>query len=225
LQNRESLVYISEKTPSNIQVADILLEVFPAALFINIFRDGRDVMLSHIDVKTRYALQGQPVRPEDYGARRISSIWNAAIDKFLQMLQHPYYSRRFFSIRYEELVSNPDGVLPKLFEFLDLELEPQVFHPEHLSAQQAGVVIDSVWYTHEMYHQGFNTSKIGRWKKELSMIDRMLCNVLMAENLKKLDYETESYTKSDIIDCIDALHASGRNDEANLLHLLPGLSV
>jgi hypothetical protein len=220
LTKKESIIYISEKTPTNIDVADLFLEVFPDAVFINIFRDGRDVMVSHIDVRNRYALQGTPVRPEDYGVRRISSIWNASIDKFFHVLQHPYYSRRFFSIRYEELVSNPNSVLPKLFEFLHLELETHLFSPENITAQQTGVVIDEVWYTQEMYHQSFNTSKIGRWRKELSMMDRVLCNILMAENLMKLGYELESYSRSDIMDCIASLHAAGRIDDANLLQSL-----
>jgi protein-tyrosine sulfotransferase len=220
LTKKEKITYISEKTPTNIDVADSLLEVFPDAVFINVFRDGRDVMISHIDVKNRYALQGLPVRPEDYGVRRISSIWNASIDKFLKMSQHPYFSRRFFSIRYEELVANPNSVLPKLFDFLQLEIEPQLFSPETFTAQQAGVDIDNIWYTQEMYHQGFNTSKIGRWQKELSMMDRVLCNILMADNLMNLDYDVESYAKGEIMDCIAALHAAGRIDEAKILEYL-----
>ena len=50
LLEKPSATRISEKTPRNIFAAEHLLRLFPTAHYINLTRDGRDVVVSHLDV-------------------------------------------------------------------------------------------------------------------------------------------------------------------------------
>ncbi|MBI3500565.1 MAG: sulfotransferase, partial [Bacteroidetes bacterium] len=52
-QKFEKFDYVSEKVPKNILVAHSLMEIFPDAYFINIYRDGRDVLASHYQIMQR----------------------------------------------------------------------------------------------------------------------------------------------------------------------------
>jgi hypothetical protein len=137
-------------------------ELFPRSLLVYILRDPRDVVASHIQ------------RNFDRTIPEICKAWCN-------------YSRSFTSfeklspslgmmIRYEDIVSEPRSVIPKVLSFLRLPLENSVFE---FYRSKAGV--------HTRGHpnarnlkKDFFTSSIGRWKKELKhtqieQIEEMCC--------------------------------------------------
>lgn len=186
-------IYVSEKTPTNIQVADTLLNVFPDSLFINVVRDGRDVLLSHRDVNRRYRENGHAVSRSDWALPIICRLWNSAVDKYFKLLKNPDFSKRILTVKFEDLAANPGSELARLFGFLGLDLEEHLLHPEKITEKHTGAVVNDLWYTQDMYRQGFNSQKIGRWKKELEAQGRILASLWMAENLNKLGYELNPF--------------------------------
>lgn len=177
--------FIAEKTPVNITVAEQLLELFPDSVFVDVIRDGRDVLKSHIDVHRRYREKG--VSAKGFDIASVSRLWNSAIDKHFMLRGHPAYASRVFTVRFEELVSEPHKAVPALMAFLGLEVENELFNPEALRIEK--IEPDDVWYTKQMLEQGFNKSRIGRWRESLSPGRKFIGHILMGRNLKRLGYE------------------------------------
>lgn len=187
-QDKPEAIFISEKTPTNIRVAEILLELFPDSLFINVVRDGRDVLLSHQEVAARYRAKGEKYQEKAFTTPRISMLWNTCVDLYFKLKEKPELSARTHSLKFEELVRNPDSQLEDLFRFIGLEMEYQILHPKDKAMDLKSVNIDDVWYTRGLYDQDFNVSKIGRWKEQLSWQDKFISNRLMKNNLFRLGY-------------------------------------
>ena len=134
-----------EKTPKNALRVPFLLEIFPEARFVYLHRDVRQVMASMIDAwrsgrfRTYIDLPGWP-----HPAWSLVLIpgWQALADKPIEEIVAAQWETvtrvmlddlealppdRWCSVRYEELVSDPAGCVPRLCEVLgvrwDLPLE------------------------------------------------------------------------------------------------------
>ncbi len=177
--------YLSEKTPSNIFAAGPLLELFPDSRFVHVVRDGRDVLASHRDVRRRFERRGEtPWNRESFGIRRVCGRWNRAVDIHFKLLGRS----RYHWLRYEDLVRDPEPTLAGLFNFLELDLEAAARLPETIDAEALGLPVDGLWTTEETARQGFDPSRIGRWRRSLPLADRWLGSLLTAANLRSLGY-------------------------------------
>lgn len=127
------------------------LGAWPKAQFLDMLRDGRDVLASQLNTG---AFEATPAG--------IAQSWAKTHRRFEDMAAaHP---RQFRLVRYEDLTQEPDLELRALCEFLHLpfdesmlrhnELDLSVFKVSHLSGERIARSID--------------TSKIGRWKRDLS---------------------------------------------------------
>ena len=182
-------LYFSEKTPSNISAAAQLLEIFPDGRFVHILRDGRDVLASHRDVRRRFDERGEAARERaSLGIRAVSGKWNRAADAHFKLIADRELAGRYFWLKYEDLLRDPPAVLAELFGFLELDVEARALAPQDITAEEVGVPIAGLWYTEEMYRQGFDPRRIGRWRTSLPLAVRLLGSLLMAGNLKRLSY-------------------------------------
>jgi hypothetical protein len=184
---KKNAIYLSEKTPVNIAVADVLLDIFPEAVFISVIRDGRDVLASHKDVKKRAINRG--FKGIEWTPIGISNLWNFTMNKHFQLLNTPSLSKRIYVIKFENLVINPSKELSRLFGFLDIDLEKELLHPENITKVDTEKLIDDIWYTPEMYRQKFNSKKIGRWRTDLNFFDKLISNTMISKNLKEAKYD------------------------------------
>ncbi len=189
LERKPGAVFLSEKTPSNIFAAGQLLEIFPDSRFVHVIRDGRDVLASHRDVRQRFENDGKArYERASFRPHRVCARWNGAAETHFELAGQARLAGRYFSIRYEDLLLDPAGMLAGLFDFLGLDVEARSLTPEKITASEMGIPIDGFWYTEEMYQQGFDPRGIGRWKRSLPPASRVLGRLLMAENLKRLSY-------------------------------------
>ena len=91
-----------DKTPGHAADMEVLSRVLPEARFIHIIRDGRDVAAS---------LRGLPFAPGDGGMAAIAAEWRDTIWRARRAAAHlPHYTE----VRYEDLVTEPEGVLREL---------------------------------------------------------------------------------------------------------------
>jgi sulfotransferase family protein len=123
-----------EQTPETAFVAEAAALAFPSARFVHIMRDGRDVVCSLLD--RGWLSQGrgggddaglpygaeprfwvEPARVEEFGttsdARRAAWAWRAYVQAARSL------GERAHEIRYERMVTDPDGVAAELAVFLD----------------------------------------------------------------------------------------------------------
>jgi hypothetical protein len=189
---KEEAVYFSEKTPYNIFVAKDLLDLFPDAKFIYVYRDGRDVVSSFKQVEKRYRNNKQ-----SSGMRLViltkSIIWLNIFNAFNALYNNPKYKDRIYVIRYEDLVSKPLDELKRLMAFLDLELEQVQLDPSLFSMKDFNInTVDNHWYNEESYTQKINTGNIDKWKKDLSLFEKFIVNTILAKRLKQEGYPVNS---------------------------------
>lgn len=186
--------YFSEKTPSNIFVAQQFLYFFPQAKYVNIIRDGRDVLLSHMEVKKRYTKEGYAkhlLKPFKVG--RVCRDWNLAVDAWVALEKRDVYKGRVFNLMYHELILNPEENLKKLFEFLELPFEPHLLEPEKID--NAATMINNRWHVQKTHFQTWNPDKIGKWKKGLTLRQKFLGNLYMARNLNQMGFAISGFFK------------------------------
>lgn len=101
---------VVEKTPKNVQNYGGILRYFGDRVrIVNLVRDGRDVVLSR-SPRDRREFHVAPTR------------W---VDDVTAGLRHESHSQ-IRTVRYEELVGDPDGTMRAIFEFLGEGWEPVV---------------------------------------------------------------------------------------------------
>lgn len=177
-------LYISEKTPSNIFVMDKLLRLFPDAKFICIYRDGRAVLSSHIQVRKRSISHGH--FNQELGLRRVSDLWNRSIEAQLKWTSS-LPTAQLLILKYEDLVTDPSQTIESVLNFLELT-EPQKNSPGSGVRQHDSIHVDNIWYTEEMSNQEVTTKHIDKWRQELNAIRKFRGSVIMANNLLKMGY-------------------------------------
>lgn len=163
-----------EDTPRNIFYASLLLELYPESRFIEIVRDPRAVLHSqrkrwkirYSEVQgTRAPLQHTLSKMVNYHAITMSHLWRSAVRVGLQLEKHP----RFHSIRYEDLVSNPDTVLKEVCVFLNINFEKAIINAPHTTSS-----------THKIDEStgGFYASALNSWRKDLHKGDLGICEYM-----------------------------------------------
>ena len=108
------------KNPANTGRIRTLLELFPDALFIHIYRNPYTVYLSTIKMRNRVLdkLALQDATKEDIETQVINNYTRIMESYFEQQKQIP--DNHFAEIRYEDLVSNPLGEVQKIYRILGL---------------------------------------------------------------------------------------------------------
>lgn len=113
LDDREAgdLVAIGEKTPDNIMLLHRVWNMFPAARFVNVIRDGRDGAVSAY-IRFRSKLPAQMTQL-DY-ARAYAEGWVGRIREARKLGQ----GRHYHEVKYEALHADAEAEAARLFAFL-----------------------------------------------------------------------------------------------------------
>ncbi len=176
---------IAEKTPHNAIFFPQLHQIFPDSPLVHVIRDGRDVVASllrmdWIDVNTGEPMAiTQNVRTAaDYWLTVVSSARNAAaFDAGL--------GQRYFELRYENLVANPEPTLRRLFDFLGEPWDPAVLQyyeqSRNLAAESSREQVSQPLYTHA----------VGRWQHDLSPEEQAIVKEVAGDLLIDLGYATD----------------------------------
>ncbi len=184
-QNKPKATWISEKTPDNIEVLNELFEVFPLAKFIYVYRDGRDVAASYLNVNKRLKSQGHPYQ---MNVVTLSKKWNAA--RAFRQLAKPEYANNIFDIRYEDLIREPAKTLESLFKFLEIPVEDVINQRMKHDAKDT-IIRDGYWFTEDLKRKSIDQSSLEKWRTELSFLQRIIANTIMAKGLRMHEYPVE----------------------------------
>lgn len=129
---------------------ELYLYYWPGARFVNMLRDGRDVLVSQMNTGAF-----------DKTPEQIARGWVSTHQRFRQMLESG--RMRGLELRYESLVTQPEVEVRRLCDFLGVGFDPAmleyykhdltIYGAEHLSADRVSKPIDS--------------TRVGRWRNEL----------------------------------------------------------
>ncbi|MEM8723383.1 MAG: sulfotransferase [Cyanobacteria bacterium P01_G01_bin.39] len=202
---QDFLVYIAhqnqkqipcEQTPRNVHYIAELLELYPHCHIINMVRDPRDVLLSQkYKWKIRFlGASNIPYREAirawtNYHSITISQLWNAAINAAKKHSQ----SDRVITIRFEDLITQPEKNIRQVCEFLELEFSPQMLQVN----QDEGGVSSHKKITSSA--KGIDSSATGKWKQGgLTKTEVYLCQQITQENMQLYNYTIEAIAANSI---------------------------
>jgi len=177
LARREGKNVWGDKTPHYVLHIDTLREIFPAARFIHIVRDGRDACLSQL--KT------------NFGPRTIyhaSMYWKKCVEAGLRS-ENSVPANQLMNIRYEDLLLDTEKEMRRVCDFLELPFEAAVCLPTPVAFRYRKPifrkVVKSYGTTDRIVPK--NTQK---WKEEISLFDLAVFESVAGDLLDRLGYET-----------------------------------
>jgi hypothetical protein len=149
----------------------IVLELFPDAKIIHLIRDGRDVASSLL--------------PLSFGpntAYVAAKKWRNAVEDGMQFAEkHP---DKVYTVRYEDLVDDPEKYLREICDFLGEPFKEEMLHFYHTGT--ARVPRREI---HGQLNKPVNKERAARWKKDLSPHQVRVFEAVAGPLLAKLGYE------------------------------------
>lgn len=111
---------VGERTPANVEHLDLIWALFPAARFVHVIRDPRDVAVSLWHHGQRIQAGGFTRQYEsiDALAEQLASSWASGTEHSARMGARR--SGQYLEIRYEDLLAEGPGTLARLLEFLGI---------------------------------------------------------------------------------------------------------
>lgn len=162
-----------DHTPSNIKFFKRLNDIYNNIKLIHIIRDGRAVSAS--------------VMPLDWGPNTIinSAHWWVENISFGLGVKLFLEKDKYLSIKYEDLVRNPEKVLRRICEFLNIEfchemIKGDGFKKPNYTSQQ-----------HKLIGNKPDVSRINNWKQELTQREIEIFENITADLLSYFNYELQ----------------------------------
>ena len=162
-----------EKTPYNLFYVEEILQDFPDAQIVNIYRDGRDVCAEFLEAS---------FGPTNiYAAAELWRDGQEAVRPWREKLP----SDQWYDIKYEEFVADPVNQLQSLCDFLGEDYEPSMleFHTTP-TAKRRGQTKDN-WALSEP----ISTKHVGIYQDRMSLRDQRIMSWVAGENLHAYGYE------------------------------------
>ena len=128
---KEGATLWCEKTPRNLLFADIIAIIYPEAKFINVVRDGRDVISSILEKKF-WPVTGSRRYPNtqkfsgEVTFEKVVNYWNILID-IGRLQESQLGAARWFNVRLEDITNDPERAFELVFDFLEISKAPAFF--------------------------------------------------------------------------------------------------
>lgn len=164
----------ADKTPSHLLDVPLLARQFPAARFVHLVRDGRDVVASVLTMNFGPAEFADAVwswRRRVLGAHAAGTALGPD---------------RYRVVRYEDLVADPEGTLREISAFFDLPYDPAMLEYH----RRADEVLTGIRDTDHM--QGIRrppTAGVRDWRVDLTPSQIRVFDEIAGDALETLGYE------------------------------------
>jgi len=163
-----------DKTPLYSLEAEVLeqvLQVFPDAQFVHIVRDGYDTVYSTV----RYGFYTDVVPA--------AKLWVKVVEKLRRFTAA--HSSQCFSIRYEDLVGEPERTVRSICGFLNVSFEPGMLTSQDVAKEMGDVPF---FRHHKEVTQPVNTANVGKGRGSLSQEEISLLQPIIGDQLEMLGY-------------------------------------
>jgi hypothetical protein len=186
LDKKSTAKYVIDKDQNNSTQIEAIHFILPEAKFIHIIRDGRDVICSKIAAKKEMGFgQGNIIDA--------ANVWRSYV---LQSRKAKALSKRnYIEIKYEDLLLDGNSVLKKLFKFCNLKVTDKFIDKilrsnsfENLKREHKSPEAD-----YKKHKNFYRKGKIGTWKSELGVLNKLILGMRTNDLLMKLNYEQDDY--------------------------------
>ncbi len=161
-----------DKTPMNTFWLGRIFSVFPDAKFINMIRDGVDVIASYLQAGIYRNLEEAALRW--HHSLRLASQFNK---------NHPGI---MLDVYYEDLVTTPESTVQNICRFLDIEYQPGMLEVKNSQVEKMG---DIGVYDHlKNVRNSINPDSIGKGRQQLSDEEKKRLEKLIGNIMKQYGY-------------------------------------
>lgn len=170
---QEEALHWVEKSPYNEYYTNQIFAWWPEARCIYIVRDPRD---NHTSYRRKHP---------NWSAEFFAANWKRSVNACQKNLS-TFGKHRCLLIRYEDLVQKPEATLKQVTDFLGIDANPILAQPT-----RAGVS----WKGNSMFADQFtaiSATPLGRWRETLDPTDAAVIEIMAADQMRALNYETES---------------------------------
>ena len=169
---KKSKKIFCEKSPQHLKHINEISLLYPDAKFIYMLRDGRDTVSSMLKMPWR-----SPSLIENIES------WLRYI-KLGEAAQRHFPSDRLLSLRYEDLLLEPEKSLRLVCDFIGVEYEDSLLSDSNSESIFANWEAD---WKHKA-SQEIDPSRIGVWREELDPDAAAIVNNLLGSSLERLGY-------------------------------------
>lgn len=163
-----------------------LASMFPKAQFLHIVRDGRDILCSYIDVSGLPEMSSLPTDPVRAALRWYFDL--LTIQNAVKSLQ----PKSYMELRYEDLVRDPGLVLREVCEFLGECFSPSMLDFAERTRREK-LEPDRYMPWKKLVAEPITTSRVGRWRQELSQRDVAVFEAVADRWLSAYGYSLSRY--------------------------------
>jgi Sulfotransferase family len=179
---------VGEKTPGYVRFLPTLHALWPDARVVHLIRDGRDVALSLFDrTRTSRRVWRFPTWEQDPATTAaLYWEWNVRLGR---EAGSQIGADRYYEVRYEALVADPELECRKLCNFLALPFDPVMlrFHEGQRRAEP-GLSAKKAWQP--------VTPGLRRWREQMAPDDLVRFEASAGALLSELGYELAARTAS-----------------------------
>ncbi len=184
--NEHSKAIPCEQTPRYLFFVQEILDAFPDTHIINMVRDPRDVLLSQKNKWRRRFLGAKNIPFSEafrawvnYHPYTIAMLWVAAV----RMANRFVDNSRFVSMRFEDLLQQPEVSIRSLCSFVGI-----AFEPDMLKVPQIG----SSTGADKPEQKGIDGNRTGGWRKGgLTNVELAICQHVATQEMSSLGYVAE----------------------------------
>lgn len=173
-----------EQTPGYLFYAEEILAAFPEARIVNMVRDPRDVLLSQNNKWKRRFLGARSIPLKEavrswanYHPLLIARLWVGCVRRARRFEAEP----RFTTLRFEDLVADPETEVRRLCDALGLGFEPEMLQVPQIGSS---LVADAPG------RKGIARTRAGSWRNgRLAASDVGFCEWVAGSEMRRLGYE------------------------------------
>lgn len=153
--NKSKIQLLGDKNPIYSNFFDKIYPIFPEAKFVHIVRDYRDTYVSLFRARFENPIISFTVK------RWIESI------KCIEDLKMND-TRRFFTLRYEDLVKDPEKYLAETCSFLEIDYYPEMLQFHNFRDEFAQVHKERIFSNvHKSLFNPISQKNVGKWKESM----------------------------------------------------------
>jgi len=177
-EERPEGLLIGEKSPHNEKYIDAILEDFPGAKFIHMYRDPRDVVVSFL--KEWWWLEKSKWRTALY--------WRDVMQR-QQREAERLGPEKYLTLRYESLVDDPEGELKRVCAFLGIGFDESMLR-HHERKASGFLAVEKEWK--QLTMQPIDKARHGRYRSKLTPAEIRLIERTVGPMLGAHGYERDT---------------------------------
>jgi len=175
------------KEPCSFGATDILTECMNNSKTIILQRDGRDVLDSIYDAKSKDGFMTKatgkaPIPNKINFITNISYLWVNRTEHFLKTFENLPKDLRWM-VKYEDILKNTFDELDKLYDFLEIDISK-----DEIQNIISKFDFNNIPERNKGSGKFHRSASPGKWKENFNEEEKSIMNEIMGETLKKIGY-------------------------------------